>query len=146
MMWNSISGKGQGRITSITSTVNAKVYTEILDTFLIPWMEKSFLGMIMHHDSIIFARGYISHIHRSHIHISKHSTTQHMHPKSQYAWCMRGFIICRFLCTAYRPLSTSESSMSEPAENKSSHSFILFLFFFPFSFCFLHQSLIDLAV
>ena len=37
-----MSGKGMGEMTVITSSINAQVYVEILDTFLIPSIERMF--------------------------------------------------------------------------------------------------------
>ncbi len=37
-----MSGKGPGEMAIFTSAVNAQVYIEILDTFLIPSIEKKF--------------------------------------------------------------------------------------------------------
>lgn len=37
-----MSSKGPGEMTILTSTVNGQVYIEILDTFLIPLIEKKF--------------------------------------------------------------------------------------------------------
>lgn len=42
LVWGCMSGKGPGEIAIITSTVNAEVYTQILDGFLIPSVEKMF--------------------------------------------------------------------------------------------------------
>uniref|UniRef100_A0A672T8Q8 Tc1-like transposase DDE domain-containing protein n=1 Tax=Sinocyclocheilus grahami TaxID=75366 RepID=A0A672T8Q8_SINGR len=43
MVWGcSMSGKGPGEMAILTSTVNAQMYIEILDTFLIPSIEKTF--------------------------------------------------------------------------------------------------------
>uniref|UniRef100_A0A671KXB7 Uncharacterized protein n=1 Tax=Sinocyclocheilus anshuiensis TaxID=1608454 RepID=A0A671KXB7_9TELE len=53
MIWGCMSGKLPGEMAILTSTVNAQVYIEILDTFLIPSIEKN-CG-----NSIIFARGCI---------------------------------------------------------------------------------------
>ncbi|KAF7709014.1 hypothetical protein HF521_018071 [Silurus meridionalis] len=42
MIWGCMSGKGMGEMTVITSSINAQVYVEILDTFLIPSIERMF--------------------------------------------------------------------------------------------------------
>uniref|UniRef100_A0A673J1W8 Uncharacterized protein n=1 Tax=Sinocyclocheilus rhinocerous TaxID=307959 RepID=A0A673J1W8_9TELE len=41
MIWGCMSGKLPGEMAILTSTVNAQVYIEILDTFLIPSIEKN---------------------------------------------------------------------------------------------------------
>lgn len=42
IIWGCMSSKGPGEMTILTSTVNGQVYIEILDTFLIPLIEKKF--------------------------------------------------------------------------------------------------------
>uniref|UniRef100_A0A671MDT3 Uncharacterized protein n=1 Tax=Sinocyclocheilus anshuiensis TaxID=1608454 RepID=A0A671MDT3_9TELE len=42
MIWGCMSGKGPGEMAILISTVNAEVYIEILDTILIPSIEKKF--------------------------------------------------------------------------------------------------------
>uniref|UniRef100_A0A4W6EFN8 Tc1-like transposase DDE domain-containing protein n=1 Tax=Lates calcarifer TaxID=8187 RepID=A0A4W6EFN8_LATCA len=42
MIWGCMSGKGTGEMAVITSSINAQVYVDILDTFLIPSIERAF--------------------------------------------------------------------------------------------------------
>ncbi len=42
MIWSCMSGKGTGEMAVITSSINAQVYVDILDTFLIPSVERMF--------------------------------------------------------------------------------------------------------
>uniref|UniRef100_A0A3Q3AU23 Tc1-like transposase DDE domain-containing protein n=1 Tax=Kryptolebias marmoratus TaxID=37003 RepID=A0A3Q3AU23_KRYMA len=42
MIWGCMSGKGTGEMAVITSSINAQVYIDILDTFLIPSVERMF--------------------------------------------------------------------------------------------------------
>jgi DDE superfamily endonuclease len=42
MIWGCMSGKSTGEMAVITSSINAQVYIDILDTFLIPSIERMF--------------------------------------------------------------------------------------------------------
>uniref|UniRef100_A0A3B1IEA9 Tc1-like transposase DDE domain-containing protein n=1 Tax=Astyanax mexicanus TaxID=7994 RepID=A0A3B1IEA9_ASTMX len=42
MIWGCMSGKGTGEMTVVNSTINAQVYIDILDSFLIPSIEQMF--------------------------------------------------------------------------------------------------------
>uniref|UniRef100_A0A3Q2ZWT6 Transposase Tc1-like domain-containing protein n=1 Tax=Kryptolebias marmoratus TaxID=37003 RepID=A0A3Q2ZWT6_KRYMA len=42
MIWGCMSGKGTGEMAVITSSINAQVYIDILDTFLIPFIKRMF--------------------------------------------------------------------------------------------------------
>uniref|UniRef100_A0A3B3RF17 Tc1-like transposase DDE domain-containing protein n=1 Tax=Paramormyrops kingsleyae TaxID=1676925 RepID=A0A3B3RF17_9TELE len=46
MIWGCMSDKGPGQMAIITSSVNAQVHSEILDTFLIPSIKHRFGGDI----------------------------------------------------------------------------------------------------
>uniref|UniRef100_A0A8C5I7Z6 Tc1-like transposase DDE domain-containing protein n=1 Tax=Gouania willdenowi TaxID=441366 RepID=A0A8C5I7Z6_GOUWI len=41
-IWGCMSGKGTGEMAVITSSINAQVYVDMLDTFLIPSIERMF--------------------------------------------------------------------------------------------------------
>uniref|UniRef100_A0A672STN9 Tc1-like transposase DDE domain-containing protein n=1 Tax=Sinocyclocheilus grahami TaxID=75366 RepID=A0A672STN9_SINGR len=51
MIWGCMSGKGPGEMAILISTVNAQVYIEILDTFLIPSIEKKLGDVIFQDDN-----------------------------------------------------------------------------------------------
>lgn len=55
MTWACMPGKGPGEMAVITSSINAQVYIEILDTFVIPLIESRF-----HYDGVIFPAGNAS--------------------------------------------------------------------------------------
>uniref|UniRef100_A0A3B5RAI7 Uncharacterized protein n=1 Tax=Xiphophorus maculatus TaxID=8083 RepID=A0A3B5RAI7_XIPMA len=40
MIWGCMSGKGTGEMTVVNSSINAQVYIDILDSFLIPSIEQ----------------------------------------------------------------------------------------------------------
>uniref|UniRef100_A0A3B5LXN8 Tc1-like transposase DDE domain-containing protein n=1 Tax=Xiphophorus couchianus TaxID=32473 RepID=A0A3B5LXN8_9TELE len=42
MIWGCMSGKGTGEMTVVNSSINAQVYIDILDSFLIPSIEQMF--------------------------------------------------------------------------------------------------------
>lgn len=42
MAWGCMSGKGTGEMAANTSSINAQVYVDILDTFLIPSVDRKF--------------------------------------------------------------------------------------------------------
>uniref|UniRef100_A0A8B9RED8 Tc1-like transposase DDE domain-containing protein n=1 Tax=Astyanax mexicanus TaxID=7994 RepID=A0A8B9RED8_ASTMX len=44
MIWGCMSGKGTGEMTVVNSSINAQVYIDILDSFLIPSIEQMFGG------------------------------------------------------------------------------------------------------
>uniref|UniRef100_A0A672IF62 Tc1-like transposase DDE domain-containing protein n=1 Tax=Salarias fasciatus TaxID=181472 RepID=A0A672IF62_SALFA len=50
MIWGCVSGKGSGETAVVKSSINAQVYIDILDSFLIPSIEKKMFG----DDGIIF--------------------------------------------------------------------------------------------
>uniref|UniRef100_A0A3B1JVG5 Tc1-like transposase DDE domain-containing protein n=1 Tax=Astyanax mexicanus TaxID=7994 RepID=A0A3B1JVG5_ASTMX len=41
-LWGCMSGKGTGEMTVVNSSINAQVYIDILDSFLIPSIEQMF--------------------------------------------------------------------------------------------------------
>lgn len=57
MIWGPMSFKGPGVMATITSTINAHVYIQILDTFLIPLIENWFLNEVIFQDSNILSKG-----------------------------------------------------------------------------------------
>uniref|UniRef100_A0A8C1NF85 Transposase Tc1-like domain-containing protein n=1 Tax=Cyprinus carpio TaxID=7962 RepID=A0A8C1NF85_CYPCA len=60
MIWGCMSGKGMGEMTVITSSINAQVYVEILDTFLIPSIERMFGdGSIIFQDDNRLKTGFV---------------------------------------------------------------------------------------
>uniref|UniRef100_A0A3B3YD15 Uncharacterized protein n=1 Tax=Poecilia mexicana TaxID=48701 RepID=A0A3B3YD15_9TELE len=45
MIWGCMSGKGTGEMTVVNSSINAQVYIDILDSFLIPSIEQIGLSL-----------------------------------------------------------------------------------------------------
>uniref|UniRef100_A0A3Q3AY27 Tc1-like transposase DDE domain-containing protein n=1 Tax=Kryptolebias marmoratus TaxID=37003 RepID=A0A3Q3AY27_KRYMA len=50
MIWGCMSGKGTGEMTVVNSSINAQVYIDILDSFLIPSIEQMFGDEIIFQD------------------------------------------------------------------------------------------------